>query len=164
MTHLERFIVSLELLVYYAEPEINLIGLFEVCAIGVRRRSSNGNRAPITLIHSENTGERLFGVLERAIAVIENADAVPQLGILLWAMEVEECILISIVCVLKLILHEKAMTERTPYVTILVVDLDSAIKVFNCLPIEKHGETCVNSGRRRRGRRSEGSRDGHMPG
>jgi hypothetical protein len=63
------------------------------------------------LIHPKNAREGLFGVLERAIAIVENADAVPKLCILLWTMEMEEGVLISIICTLKLILHEKAMSE-----------------------------------------------------
>jgi hypothetical protein len=110
---LEGFIVSLELLVNDAEPEIDFIGLFKV------------------LIHPKNAREGLFGVLERAIAIVENADAVPKLCILLWTMEMEEGVLISIICTLKLILHEKAMSEGAPYVAVLVVDLNSTIEIFD---------------------------------
>jgi hypothetical protein len=79
-------------------------------------------------------------VLERAIAIVENADPVPKLGVFLGTMEMVECVLISIICILKLILHEKAMSERAPYVAILVVDLDSAIEVFNSLQFKERSD------------------------
>jgi hypothetical protein len=69
-------------------------------------------------------------VLKGTITIIEDTYAVPQLCILLWTWEMKESVLVSIIGGLKLVLHEKAMTEGTPYIAILVVDLDSAIKVF----------------------------------
>ena len=36
-----------------------------------------------TFVHAENGGEGLFCVVEGTVAVIEDADAVPELGILL---------------------------------------------------------------------------------
>jgi hypothetical protein len=45
----------------------------------------------------------------------------------------KESVLVSIIGGLEFVLHEKAMTEGTPYIAILVVDLDSSIEVFDSL-------------------------------
>jgi hypothetical protein len=113
------------------------------------------------LIHPKNAREGLFGVLERAIAIVENADAVPKLCILLWTMEMEEGVLISIICTLKLILHEKAMSEGAPYVAVLVVDLNSTIEIFNSLQLKNNGVRFNRAERSSRRGGGKGPRDGH---
>ena len=59
-THIETCRVFLLLLVYYPEAEVNLVGFFKVWR------------------HAHNLGECLLGMLERTIAVIEDANAIPQ--------------------------------------------------------------------------------------
>lgn len=63
-TYLERLIVFLLLFVDDAKTEINL-----VCLIKVR-------------LHFHDLRERVFGMVQRAIAVVEDANAVPQPGFL----------------------------------------------------------------------------------
>src|SRR6266566_1473221 len=63
--YLEALAVLLLLLVYYAEPEVYFVGLLEVG------------------LHLHDLGESLLGVVQRSVSVVENADAVPELG-LLW--------------------------------------------------------------------------------
>lgn len=64
VSYLETLRVLLLLLVNYAETEINLICLFEVW------------------LHAHDLGESLFCVLERAIAIVEDTNAVPEFGFL----------------------------------------------------------------------------------
>ena len=52
------------LLVYDSESEVDLIGLVEC------------------LVHAHDLRECFFSMLEAAIAIVQNADAVPQLGLL----------------------------------------------------------------------------------
>lgn len=52
------------LLIDYSESEVDLIGLFEIW------------------LHPHDLGECLLGVLKRAISIIQDANAVPQLGLL----------------------------------------------------------------------------------
>lgn len=64
---LEAFQARLKLLlllVYYAESEIDLVGLFK------------------SWFHAHDLGEGFFGVLETAVTVIENTYAVPELWFL----------------------------------------------------------------------------------
>lgn len=62
--YLETLLVLGLLLVNDAETEINLVGLFKVG------------------LHAHDLGKGLLGQLEGAISIVEDADAVPQLGIL----------------------------------------------------------------------------------
>lgn len=62
--YLETLRVLLLLLVYYAQSKVNLIGLFEVW------------------FHAHDLGKGLFGVLEGAVTIVENANAVPQFWLL----------------------------------------------------------------------------------
>jgi hypothetical protein len=36
-----------------------------------------------TLVHSEDRSEGLFGVIQRSVTIVQNTNAVPQLGIIL---------------------------------------------------------------------------------
>jgi hypothetical protein len=47
----------------------------------------------------------------------------------------KESVLVRIVGGLKFVLHEKAVTERTPNIAVLVVDLDRSIEVFYGLQV-----------------------------
>ena len=67
---LQALLKLLLLLVYYAESEVDLVGLFKVW------------------FHAHDLGESLFGVFETAIAIVENADTVPKLWFL---RRVSEC-------------------------------------------------------------------------
>lgn len=72
-------------------------------------------------------------MLEGAIAVVEDADAIPELCVFLWVGEMKEGVLVGLVGGLKLVLHEKAMAERTPNIAILVVNLNCSVKVIDSL-------------------------------
>lgn len=61
---LQTLIEFLLLLVNDAEAEINFVGLFKVGG------------------HAHDLRESFFGMVERAIAVVENADSIPQFGLL----------------------------------------------------------------------------------
>jgi hypothetical protein len=63
--YFEALLKLLLLLVDDAESEVDFVGLLE---LGV---------------HLENRGEGLLGVIERPIAVVQDADAVPQVRVLL---------------------------------------------------------------------------------
>lgn len=62
---LQALIELLLLFVYYSKAEVNFIGLFKVWG------------------HAHDLRKGLLGMVKRPIAIIENANAVPQLG-LLW--------------------------------------------------------------------------------
>lgn len=63
-THLEALFILLLLLVNNAQSEKDFVRLVKV------------------LVHAQHAGKGLFGVLERPISVVENADAVPELWVL----------------------------------------------------------------------------------
>lgn len=74
-------------------------------------------------------------MIERTVAIIENADAVPQLGILFGVGKKVERLLIGRVCLLQVVLHQIAMAKCTPYFTIIFLQREYALKVFNGLGI-----------------------------
>lgn len=61
---IQTLLVLLLLLINDAQAEVNLIGLFEVGR------------------HVHNLREGLLGMLERPVAIVENANPIPQLGFL----------------------------------------------------------------------------------
>jgi hypothetical protein len=63
-TYVQTLVELLLLLVYYAEAEVNLVGLFK-CRL-----------------HSHDLRKSLFSMLERSIAIVEDSDAVPELRFL----------------------------------------------------------------------------------
>lgn len=63
-TYLQTLLELLLLLVYYTKAEVYLVGFFEA------------------RVHAHDLGEGFFGVLERAIAIVENTDTIPELGFL----------------------------------------------------------------------------------
>ena len=63
-TYLQALLKLLLLLVYYAEAEVNLVGFLKA------------------RVHAHDLGEGFFGVFERAIAIVKDADAIPELGFL----------------------------------------------------------------------------------
>jgi hypothetical protein len=63
-TYVQALVELLLLLVNYAETEVDLVGLLEAW------------------LHAHNLREGLFGMLEGPIAIIQDANAVPQLGFL----------------------------------------------------------------------------------
>ena len=70
-----------------------------------------------TFVHSEDGGKSLLGVIQGAIAVVEDADAVPELGILLGIGEEIERLLVGSIRLLEVILHEVTVAcdrMRTP--------------------------------------------------
>lgn len=93
MTYIQRLGVFLLLFVDYAQAEVNLMGLVEL------------------RVHRHDFGKCLLGMLQRAISIIENTDAVPQA----WFFRIgqfQQGILVSLVCLLKVVHHEVTMTCR----------------------------------------------------
>lgn len=66
LTYLQTGRELLLLLVNDAETEIDLVGLLKA------------------RLHAHHLRKRLFGVLERAVAIVQNADTIPELGLLLY--------------------------------------------------------------------------------
>ena len=62
-TDLQTLLKLLLLLVDDAEAEVDLVRLFKA------------------RLHAHDLGEGLFGVFQRAIPIVENANSVPQLGL-----------------------------------------------------------------------------------
>ena len=108
-TYLETLGILLLLLVYYSEAEVNLVGLFKI------------------RLHLHYRREGLLGVLKRPVSVVQDADAVPELGLLrkgqrgivnmtwvtnLGVPQINEGILISRVGLLQIIHHEVAVSYR----------------------------------------------------
>ena len=52
-------------------------------AFGLSKREAGRGKSRRTLVHAEDRGEGFLGMVERAVAVVENADAVPELRVLL---------------------------------------------------------------------------------
>lgn len=105
------------LFVNYAEAEEDFVCLVKV------------------FVHSKDGGESFLGMIERAVTIIEDTDAVPEFGILLWVREEIEGLLVGRVRLLKVILHEIAVTESAPYFAVVFSDVEDALKVLNCLGI-----------------------------
>jgi hypothetical protein len=63
-THVQTLIELLLLLVYYAEAEVDLVGLFE------------------GWLHAHDLRKCLFGVLEGSIAIVEDSNTIPKLRLL----------------------------------------------------------------------------------
>lgn len=64
-----------------------------------------------TGIHPEDAAERILGVLETAVPVVQDADSVPELG-LLGIRQVIECLLVGRVCLLEIVHHQVAVTWK----------------------------------------------------
>ena len=62
--YLQALLELLLLLVYYTEAEVYLVGFLEAW------------------IHAHDLGEGFLGVFERAIAIVEDTDTIPELGFL----------------------------------------------------------------------------------
>lgn len=63
-THLQALSIFLLLLVYDAEAEVDLVCLFKIG------------------LHRHDLGKGLFGMVQRAIAVVQYTDSVPKLRLL----------------------------------------------------------------------------------
>jgi len=63
-TYIQTLVELLLLLVYYAEAKVDLVCLLEVG------------------LHAHDLRESLFGMLQRAITIVQDANAVPQLRLL----------------------------------------------------------------------------------
>ncbi len=50
---------------------------------GVERENLMGMTAGRTFAHAEDRGKGFLGMVERAISIVENADPVPEFGVLL---------------------------------------------------------------------------------
>ncbi len=60
------------LLVNYTEPEVDLVGLFEVG------------------LHAHDLRKRFLGMLQRPVAIVQDADAVPKFGLLVNVSAIED--------------------------------------------------------------------------
>jgi hypothetical protein len=76
------------LLVYDTKSKVDLVGLLKVwMTYFARQRCARcfpdpRTWSPLTWLHTQNARESLLGVFQRSIAVVEDADAVPKLGVL----------------------------------------------------------------------------------
>lgn len=62
--YLQTLLELLLLLVYYPKAEVDLVGFLEA------------------RVHAHNLGKGFFGVLKRAIAIVEDTYSIPELGFL----------------------------------------------------------------------------------
>jgi hypothetical protein len=74
-------------------------------------------------------------MIQGPIPIVEYADAVPQLGILLWVGEEVQRLLIGRVGLLQVVLHEVAVSKRTPYFSVVLLDSKHALEVVDCLGV-----------------------------
>ena len=63
-TYLETLVVLVLLLVYDTQTEVDLVGLFELGG------------------HTHDLRKGLLGMIQRAVAIVQNTNTVPQLGFL----------------------------------------------------------------------------------
>lgn len=63
-TYLQTLLELLLLFVYYTKAEVYLVGFLEA------------------RVHAHDLGEGFLGVFERAIAIVEDTDTIPELGFL----------------------------------------------------------------------------------
>lgn len=109
-THLKTLAIFLLLLVYYAKPEVDFVGLLEAG------------------LHLHDLGESFLGVVQRSVAIVQDADSVPELRFLrdssqwivdkagslvftdLRIAEVNQRILVSSISLLQIIHHEVAVS------------------------------------------------------
>ena len=87
----EGFVVFSLLLINDAEPEEDFICLVEV------------------FVHLKDACEGFFGMVEGAIAVVEDAYSIPEFWIFLWVWEEVQGLLVSAVGFLQIVLHEIAV-------------------------------------------------------
>jgi len=88
----QRVIILALLFVDDAESKENLVSFIEI------------------FVHPQDGGESLLGVIQRTIAVIKDADAIPKLGVFFRIWEEVKGLLVSRVRLLQIILHQIAMT------------------------------------------------------
>ena len=89
-------------------------------------------------------------MVQGAIAIVQDADAIPELGILLeqhqppillfeehetylGVWEEIECLLVRGIGLLQVVLHEVAVAQCAPYFAILFLESQHTLKVFDCL-------------------------------
>lgn len=102
------------MLVDDAQAEVDLVRLLEV---GVQ---------------VQHTNERLFGVLQGPVPVIQNADAVPQSGHV-RIVQIVERPLVCGVRTLQVVHHEVAVAQETPGVSVLLVDVERSLVILGSL-------------------------------
>lgn len=167
--YVKTLVVLRLLLVYYAESEIDFIGLLEIG------------------LNVHNLGEGLLGVVVATISVIENTDAVPEHRILyvirqcpgargqngvtktyLRVSEVDQGLLIGIVGLLKILRHQVTVscrvlgmrrhaenarpTKVSPCLAIVLVELDDGAEELERLvkglaTLEEHSDCVHGRGR-----------------
>lgn len=108
--------VLLALLVNYAQAEINLVRLVKV------------------RVHAQDLRECFFSMVERAVAVIKNTNAVPELGFF-WVPEVVEGLLVGGVGFREVVHHEITVAKRAPDLAIATIEVEDAIEVVDGLGI-----------------------------
>jgi hypothetical protein len=72
-------------------------------------------------------------VIQGTVPVVEDADAIPELGILLGVGQEVESLLVGGVGLLQVVLHEVAMAEGTPYLAVVLLKGEHALEVFDGL-------------------------------
>jgi len=107
ITYVQTLVEFLLLLVDYAEAEINLVGLLK------------------SWLHAHDLRKRLFGMLEGAIAIVKDTNAIPELrflcimsmgccdrqvlGSYLWVGQMIQGLLVSRVSLLQVVHHQVAV-------------------------------------------------------
>ena len=71
-------------------------------------------------------------MLERAVTIVEDADAIPQLG-LLGIGEVVEGLLVGRVGLLQIIQHEVAVAQTAPDLSVVRFALEDLVQVLDCI-------------------------------
>ena len=131
--HLKTLGKLLLLLVDDAQPEVNFVGFLKVG------------------LHSHDLGEGLLGMLERPIAIVENTDAVPQLG-LLGVRKVVESLLVSTICVLEIVHHQLTVSQIAPYLTIRRLNLEDLSQIVHSFWVLLLSAQCARDGAQHRNR------------
>lgn len=76
-------------------------------------------------------------MIETAVSIVQNPNAVPKLGVLRVGEEVER-LLVGHIRLLEVILHEVAVAHRGPDVTVIRLQFDDALPMVHGLPKSKN--------------------------
>lgn len=82
----ERLFIFSLLFVDDAETEKDFVRLVEVLSVVVSKTCQKTRRGKFTFVHAKDRGEGLLGVIEGAVSVIEDANAIPEFWVLLGEM------------------------------------------------------------------------------
>ena len=72
-------------------------------------------------------------MIQGAVPVVEDANAIPELRILLGVWEEVERLLVGRVGLLQVVLHEVAVAEGTPYLAVVLLEGEDTLEVLDGL-------------------------------